>query len=79
MSEQRTEKTPPKEGKSQEQRIADLELALAQTRAGTPLGTLPNHAGGVGQEVEETWSQYEQELATAGKHPDQPQPGPSGR
>lgn len=61
----------PKQGKSQEQRIADLELQLASVRATTPLGNVPDHAAGVGQEIAETWSQYDQELATRGEHPDQ--------
>lgn len=65
----------PKETRTTDQRIADLELQLAQTRAGLPLGTIPDHAAGIGQEVEETWSQADQELARIGEHPDQgPQP-----
>jgi len=44
-----------------EQRLADLELQLAQTRAGLPGGTLPEHSAGPGTEIEETWSQAEQE------------------
>lgn len=63
--------------KSQEQRIADLELALATAQAGTPLGTLPEHGAGIGQEVEETWSLADQELAAKGLHPyqnDEPLP-----
>lgn len=65
----------PKETRSTDQRIADLELQLAQTRAGTPLGTIPDHAAGVGQDMAETWSQYDQEMASIGEHPDQgPQP-----
>lgn len=65
----------PKETRTDSQRIADLELQLAQTRAGTPLGTIPDHAGGVEQDIAETWSQYDQELAWSGEHPDQgPQP-----
>lgn len=60
-----------KPAKSQEQRIADLELQLASVRATTPLGTIPDHAAGVGQDVAETWSQQDQELAWAGEHPDQ--------
>lgn len=64
-------KTPPK---TNEQRIADLELQLATVRATTPLGSIPDHAGGVGQDIAETWSQADQELAWAGEHPDQPNP-----
>lgn len=64
--------------RTQEQRIADLELQLATVKATTPLGTIPDHAGGVGQEIEETWSQADQELATRGEHPyqepDEPPP-----
>jgi hypothetical protein len=61
-------KTPPK---TNEQRIADLELQLATVRATVPLGNIPDHAGGVGQDIEETWSQQDQELAWAGEHPNQ--------
>lgn len=72
----------PAEKRSAEQRISDLELALAQSRAGQPLGTLPNHGAGIGQEVEETWSLADQQLAQAGVHPLQDddeteQPGPT--
>jgi hypothetical protein len=60
----------PKPGeKTTEQRIADLELQLASVKATTPLGTIPDHGGGVGQEIEDTWSQQDQELAWAGEHP----------
>jgi hypothetical protein len=62
---------PPKDTRTVEQRLADLELANAQLRAGTPGGTLPWHGGGVEDDVAETWSQHDQELANAGKHPDQ--------
>lgn len=47
--------------RSVEQRLADLELANAQLRATTPLGTTPEHGAGPGTEIAETWSQYEQE------------------
>lgn len=67
----------PKQARTQEQRIADLELQLASVKATTPLGTIPDHAAGVGQEIAETWSQADQELATRGEHPDQPAPEPS--
>lgn len=76
MSDQRQENKPQAQSKqtppkSTEQRIADLELQLATVKATTPLGTIPDHGGGIGQEIEETWSQQEQELARAGEHPDQ--------
>jgi hypothetical protein len=64
----------PKDTRTTDQRIADLELQLATTRAGLPLGTIPDHAAGVGQDTAETWSQYDQELASVGEHPDQGQP-----
>jgi hypothetical protein len=71
MAEQGKAPTQPTSDhqKSTEQRIADLELQLATVKATTPLGTIPDHGGGVGQEVEETWSQHDQELATKGEHP----------
>lgn len=52
-----------------DQRIADLELQLATVKATVPLGTIPDHAGGVGQEIEPTWSQQDQEMAARGEHP----------
>jgi hypothetical protein len=61
----------PTDKRTTEQRISDLELQLAQTRAGLPLGTIPEHAAGVGTEIADTWSQHDQELATMGEHPDQ--------
>lgn len=66
----------PKETRTTDQRIADLELQLASVRAATPGGTIPDHAAGVGQETAETWSQYDQELASIGEHPDTPKPTP---
>lgn len=79
MAEQ---KQDTKDARTTEQRLADLELQLAQSRAGLPGGTIPDHGAGVGQEVYETWSQYDQELAAAGIHPDQEpeaEPGPVKR
>jgi len=64
VSEPKQDKAPPaapKDARTQEQRIADLELALAQTKAGLPGGTLPEHSAGPGTEIAETWSQAEQE------------------
>lgn len=69
MAEQGRQEQPKQPQRTQEQRIADLELQLASTRAGLPLGTIPDHGGGVGQEIEDTWSQYDQELARSGNHP----------
>lgn len=69
MSEQASKPTTrqdaPKDALTNEQRIANLELQLAQTRAGLPGGTIPDHGAGYGQENEETWSQAEQEAARA--------------
>lgn len=48
-------------------RIRDLENTLAATRAGMPLSLVPEHGGGPGGEIAETWSQYDQELAVAGE------------
>jgi hypothetical protein len=67
------EKQQEKQGKSNEQRIADLELQLAQQRAGTPLGTLPDHGAGPDQEIRETWSQADQEASYAGEW-EEPEP-----
>ena len=70
---------PSQPTRTAEQRITDLELQLAQSRAGTSTGTIPENAGGIGDEVAETWSQYDQELAAAGEHPDQEEPTPSAK
>jgi hypothetical protein len=70
---------PQGQARTTEQRIADLELQLAQTRATTPLGNIPDHGGGVGQEIEPTWSQAEQEQAWAGTHPFQGDEEPTQR
>jgi len=59
MAEDRPAAAKPQ--KTDSQRIADLELALAQTRAGLPGGTTPYHGAGPGTETAETWSQAEQE------------------
>lgn len=59
------------EKRTMEQRIADLELQLAQSRATSPLGTTPNHGAGVGENTAETWSMHDQRLAYEGIHPDQ--------
>ena len=69
MAEERPKQAAPT--KTAEQRIADLENALLQTRAGMPGGTIPWNSAGIEDEVAETWSQHDQELANAGEHPDQ--------
>jgi hypothetical protein len=88
MVEQGRKPDQTKPDRSQEQRIADLETQLASVRATSPLGTIPDHAAGVGQDISETWSQADQELARVGQHPLQepdtepeepepePEPGP---
>jgi hypothetical protein len=55
--------------KTDSERIADLEAALAASRAAAPEGTTVQHGGGVGNVFEETWSQHDQELASRGEHP----------
>jgi hypothetical protein len=65
MAEDRPDVKASTDKRTTEQRIADLELQLAQTRAGTPGGTIPEHGAGFGNDVEETWSQAEQEEARA--------------
>jgi hypothetical protein len=60
---------------TEDDRIARaVEKALAKERervaATAPISVTPNHGGGVGVDHnEETWSQYDQELATRGEHP----------
>ena len=48
------------------------ELAALRTQITAPAvitTTIPEHGAGVGTLIAETWSQYEQELASAGLHP----------
>jgi hypothetical protein len=47
-------------------RVADLEARLAAAQAAAPLTLIPAHGAGPGAEVAETWSQADQEAATAG-------------
>lgn len=46
-------------------RVRDLENALAAARATSPLGLIPLHGAGPGEEIAETWSLAEQEAALA--------------
>jgi hypothetical protein len=46
-----------------QQRVEQLEAALANARAGMPLNLTPLHGAGYEEEVEETWSLYDQEQA----------------
>lgn len=41
--------------------LRDVQNQLAVTRAGMPLSLIPEHGAGPGMEVNETWSQAEQE------------------
>lgn len=45
-----------------ESRVRDLEAALVAQRAAMPMSVTPEHGAGIGTEVEETWSQYDQEM-----------------
>lgn len=47
---------------SLEARIRDLEATVVAQRAAMPMSATPEHGAGVGMEVEETWSQYDQEM-----------------
>lgn len=64
----RTEEPDEKKSISTDQRIADLEAALAASRGAAPLNPIPEHGAGQGTEVAETWSLYEQEQARANPH-----------
>jgi hypothetical protein len=44
-------------------RVEQLEAALANARAGMPLNLTPLHGAGEGEEVAESWGQYDQEQA----------------
>lgn len=57
------EKPAPKP--TQEERISQLEAALAASKAALPLSLIPEHGAGPGMEVNETWSQAEQEEAAS--------------
>lgn len=46
-------------------RVQHLEAALAASRAALPLSLIPEHGAGPGMEVNDTWSQAEQEAAQA--------------
>lgn len=46
-------------------RVAELESRLAAAQAAAPLTLIPEHGAGPGMEVNETWSQFEQEVANA--------------
>lgn len=64
-------KTESKSDSDLAAQVRDLQNTIATLRAGTPLGLTPMHGAGIGDEVRESWSQYDQELAVAGEHPDQ--------
>jgi hypothetical protein len=51
---------------SLEDRIKDLEAALAASQAAQPLTLTPLHGAGPGLTVAETWSQADQEASRAG-------------
>jgi hypothetical protein len=47
--------------------IKVLSDQLKAAQRGTPITSVPFNAGGVGEEIAETWSQYHQELANRGE------------
>lgn len=55
---------------SLEARIRDLEASLVAQRAAMPMSVTPENGAGVGTEVEETWSQYDQEMNSTVDLPD---------
>lgn len=73
--EQKQGEQKPGESRSMENRIADLEQQLAQTRAGLPLTTIPEHGAGPGTEIRETWSQGDQDASRFGEY-EEPEPAP---
>jgi hypothetical protein len=46
-------------------RLATVEAQLAAARAAAPLTLIPEHGAGPGMEVNETWSQADQEASVA--------------
>lgn len=67
MAEEKpVQKPPTPEGRDAlEGRVRDLEAALAASKAAMPLSLIPEHGAGPGMEVNETWSQAEQEEAAS--------------
>lgn len=61
--EQRKQTAPPSEDLSS--RVQQLEAALKAQRAAMPQSLIPLHGAGEGDDVADTWSQYEQEAARA--------------
>jgi hypothetical protein len=64
-----TPKQPSTPEPSQENlaaQVRDLQNALAAMRATVPLSLVPEHGGGVGDAIAETWSLAEQEAARSG-------------
>ena len=61
----RDQQTPTDTGSSDkeslEARIRDLEAAMVAQRAAMPMSLTPLHGAGEGEEVAETWSQFDQE------------------
>jgi hypothetical protein len=62
----------PKDDTDLAARVKSLEAQLAAATA--PGDTIPEHGAGVDHVVYETWSQYDQQLALHGDHPDQQPP-----
>jgi hypothetical protein len=55
-----------------DEEIGKIREQLAVARAQLPATLIPGNSGGVGADtVNETWSQYDQELANRGEHPHQ--------
>jgi hypothetical protein len=52
------------EKRSTEDRIRDLEAALAASRGAAPLNPIPENGAGEGIEVAETWSLFDQQRVT---------------
>lgn len=59
----------PRDKQSVDDRITQLEAALAASRGAAPLNPIPDHGAGEGTEVAETWSLYEQEQSRAAVTP----------
>ena len=63
-----TDDTPDSEVQRLRDDVARLEASLLASQAGRVQTTVPEHGGGPGTEISETWSQYEQDLSRQGEH-----------
>lgn len=61
MADEKPVQRPVRNEEDLSARVQQLEAALKASRAAMPLTLIPEHGAGPGMEVNETWSQAEQE------------------